>query len=88
MQRVLLAFGALVTLFVSAPVWGQTCFPECRAGYICNEGTCIEACNPPCAQGQRFTAAKECIAETPHAVPATASGRSVEISGTHVAIGL
>ena len=24
------------------------CFPECRTGYLCHQGECISACNPPC----------------------------------------
>ena len=24
------------------------CFPRCRSGYLCHQGACVSACNPPC----------------------------------------
>jgi hypothetical protein len=47
---------------------GGGCTPACRAGYLCQQGQCISACNPPCAAGQRCTAEAECVADA-NAVP-------------------
>jgi hypothetical protein len=41
------------------------CFPQCRSGYLCHEGQCLSACNPPCDAGQACTAAGECAAVAP-----------------------
>lgn len=38
-----------------------SCFPACRSGYVCYQGQCIEACNPPCPDGERCSAEGECI---------------------------
>jgi hypothetical protein len=37
------------------------CFPECRSGFICSAGSCISACNPPCAASQECTADRRCV---------------------------
>lgn len=37
------------------------CVPGCRSGFVCLQGACISACNPPCAAGERCTATGECI---------------------------
>jgi hypothetical protein len=29
------------------------CVPDCSPGYVCIDGKCISACNPPCEAGQR-----------------------------------
>lgn len=29
------------------------CEPDCRTGYVCLRGSCVEACNPPCGPKQR-----------------------------------
>ena len=29
-----------------------TCFPACRAGFVCNQGRCVSVCNPPCPAGE------------------------------------
>lgn len=41
------------------------CVPPCRSGYLCHEGQCISACNPPCAGGEGCTAAGRCVREQP-----------------------
>lgn len=46
------------------------CVPACRDGYVCHEGRCLEACNPPCPAGTRCTGAAECVAEAPPPPPA------------------
>jgi hypothetical protein len=45
------------------------CFPACRTGYLCHEGRCISACNPPCGAGETCTSAGECISAAPPAAP-------------------
>jgi hypothetical protein len=52
----LLSFGLLVTSTAVA----QECFPECRDGYLCHEGQCIESCNPPCKDGKVCTKGGQC----------------------------
>ena len=44
----------------TAPV---ACFPDCRTGYFCHEGTCISRCNPPCDAGTACTDEGECVAQ-------------------------
>jgi hypothetical protein len=85
-SRVALFAGALTWLAGAAGARAQTtasgaaCFPACRAGYLCHEGQCVSACNPPCGVGETCTAAGECRAavliapappesETPSALP-------------------
>lgn len=37
------------------------CVPRCRSGYTCNDGSCVSACNPPCAAGDICDASGECL---------------------------
>ena len=39
---------------------GPSCFPDCSPGYLCAQGTCISACNPPCPANQRCGADRIC----------------------------
>jgi hypothetical protein len=39
-----------------------TCFPKCRAGFVCHQGTCVSKCNPQCGVGFRCTESGECVA--------------------------
>jgi hypothetical protein len=39
------------------------CVPACRDGFMCHEGRCISACNPPCGAGETCTAAGQCVAQ-------------------------
>jgi hypothetical protein len=48
------------------------CLPSCRAGYVCLNGTCVSACNPPCGAGQRCEGTGQCVAEPPPPAPAAA----------------
>jgi hypothetical protein len=47
------------------------CFPDCRPGFICHEGQCVSACNPPCGESEMCTADALCVAK-PAAAPAPA----------------
>ncbi len=42
------------------PATQAACVPACRAGYVCVDGRCVMACNPPCAAEERCTAQGEC----------------------------
>jgi hypothetical protein len=48
----------------TAPAPAAGCIPECRSGFVCLEGQCVSACNPPCGAGQRCTAQRECVADS------------------------
>ena len=37
------------------------CVPECRSGYVCIEGACVSACNPPCTGDQTCTPEGQCV---------------------------
>ena len=37
------------------------CKPACRSGYVCVDGECKSACNPPCASNERCTAKAACV---------------------------
>jgi len=50
-----------ITLMLCSSAQAGECFPECRDGYLCHEGTCIEACNPPCGEGKQCTADGQCV---------------------------
>ncbi len=45
----------------SRPPQQKECFPRCRQGYVCHQGNCVSACNPPCPQGQQCTAQGTCV---------------------------
>jgi hypothetical protein len=49
----------------SPTVAATECAPACRTGYLCMEGQCVSACNPPCAASERCTANGECLAQAP-----------------------
>ncbi|MCK6537154.1 MAG: hypothetical protein L6Q84_29650 [Polyangiaceae bacterium] len=53
----------------------QTCVPECRTGFVCASGTCVSACNPPCAASETCSAKGECLpgAAAPVAPPPSAT---------------
>jgi hypothetical protein len=59
---------------VRAEAPGDACFPACRSGFLCHEGRCISACNPPCSAGETCTSAGECVAPAPKAEPAAFLG--------------
>lgn len=39
----------------------ETCTPPCRSTYVCVDGQCVSACNPPCPEGQQCTEVGECV---------------------------
>jgi hypothetical protein len=51
----------LLTSPLSSSAQSNECFPECRDGYLCHEGACIEACNPPCAEGKTCSSEGQCV---------------------------
>jgi len=55
----------------------QDCVPSCRGGYLCHQGQCIAACNPPCAAGEQCVGEGQCVAAA--APPATYT--AVDTSG-------
>jgi hypothetical protein len=40
---------------------GKACLPKCRTGYVCQNGACISACNPPCKPDQFCSAEGVCV---------------------------
>jgi hypothetical protein len=63
----------------------SSCVPDCRSGFVCLEGTCVSACNPPCAAHEQCTGAGECLASSPAPLtaPATSLDRESEAAGAH-----
>jgi hypothetical protein len=51
------------------PASAAACFPECRAGYFCNMGTCVQRCNPPCGANQICTDTGACVTATETTAP-------------------
>jgi hypothetical protein len=49
------------------PAPANTCDPLCRPGFLCREGQCISACNPPCPGGQRCSPNAQCVIDAPPA---------------------
>lgn len=45
----------------SAMAQGSDCVPACRDGYLCHDGQCIEACNPPCPDGEQCVGGGQCV---------------------------
>lgn len=39
----------------------RDCFPACRSGFLCHEGRCLSACNPPCGDREKCAAGGECV---------------------------
>src|SRR5688572_21916132 len=57
----------------------KECVPPCQVSFVCCEGACVSACNPPCPPGESCTVNGECVAgsaapqaaaESPAPVPA------------------
>jgi hypothetical protein len=55
----------------------QDCVPSCRDGYLCHQGQCIEACNPPCAEGEQCAGDGQCVAAADSSAEAPASTYAV-----------
>jgi hypothetical protein len=45
---------------VSAPAPTKACVPACRAGFVCADGRCVSACNPPCGNNETCGRDGEC----------------------------
>ena len=41
------------TASAAADAGALACEPECRTGYVCLRGSCVDACNPPCGPKQQ-----------------------------------
>jgi len=52
-----------------APPSGPACIPDCRKGFLCVEGRCVSACNPPCGADETCTEARECAKSAPATPP-------------------
>jgi len=71
--------GSLMTTTAQA----QDCVPSCRDGYLCHQGQCIAACNPPCAEGEQCVGDGQCVAaasqESTYAVVDTSGGSAAPV---------
>lgn len=70
MLSAVLMLGSLTTTSARA----ADCVPSCRAGFLCHEGKCIEACNPPCAEGESCSGKGQCVAATNSGAPGYTAG--------------
>lgn len=60
------SLGATLLVLLAAPAArAQDCFPECRAGFVCANGACVSACNPPCGADERCEAGGACVVASP-----------------------
>ena len=55
------AAAAPVPATPEQPAPTQVCTPRCRAGFICNAGSCVSACNPACSPGYECVEGGRCI---------------------------
>jgi hypothetical protein len=44
----------------------RACVPACRDGYVCIDGACVSACNPPCADDERCVGRGVCERRDQH----------------------
>jgi hypothetical protein len=54
----------LVPLLANAqvpPGLEGACTPPCRTGYLCHQGQCVSACNPPCGEAEVCASTGECV---------------------------
>ena len=66
-EKKLCVLTLLLCIVTSTLAGDDKCFPPCRSGYFCHEGTCINRCNPPCPEGYRCNDNSECEEEFPSA---------------------
>jgi hypothetical protein len=66
------------------PPPAPSCFPDCSPGYLCHDGTCIQACNPACPDHERCTEGRICVpkAVRPVETPAAATGELCLLRGS------
>lgn len=50
-----------VLVLVPTQAYSQECVPSCRDGYLCMKGKCVEACNPPCPEGEHCVSGGQCV---------------------------
>jgi len=55
-------FAALVLGSLTTTAQAQDCVPSCRDGFLCHQGQCVDACNPPCAEGEQCVGDGQCVA--------------------------
>jgi hypothetical protein len=72
MVSTVLMLGSLTT----TPARAADCVPSCRDGFLCHQGQCIEACNPPCAEGELCTGEGQCVAATSSTAPGYTAGNT------------
>ncbi len=60
----------------------KDCLPSCRDGYLCHQGQCIAACNPPCAQGEQCVGEGQCVAATSTPTTQEATYTAVNTGGS------
>ncbi len=85
MRGIIVLQGLLGGLLLSSSVAAAQdaeCVPACRSGYLCHEGQCISACNPPCSAGEQCTSAGECVAQPSVPPPAQTPPAQVQPPGT------
>jgi hypothetical protein len=69
-----------IALMIS-PVRAQECVPTCRTAYVCIDGQCVSACNPPCEAGEKCTPEGSCEAAAPAPAPPPAQAAPAEQAG-------
>jgi hypothetical protein len=77
-RRLLAALTLTLAFVAGRPAAAQTaadkqCVPQCRTGYVCVEGACVSACNPPCAAGEMCASDGNCVASQPPPASAPAA---------------
>jgi len=88
----LVAVPAMLMLgsLTASTAQAKDCVPSCRDGYVCYQGQCITACNPPCAEGEQCVGEGQCVAAasltptqepTYAAVNTSGSAKAVDSSG-------
>jgi hypothetical protein len=79
--RTLMKLAPMLVVFMlgslTTTAQAQDCVPSCRDGYLCHQGQCIEACNPPCAEGEQCAGDGQCVAAADSSAEAPASTYAV-----------
>jgi hypothetical protein len=77
--------GIIVSSLMTTTAQAEECVPSCRDGYICHQGQCITACNPPCAEGEQCIGEGQCVAAVSSAGAQQTTYTPVDTSGGSVA---
>ncbi|MFO0570318.1 MAG: hypothetical protein U0263_32045 [Polyangiaceae bacterium] len=72
-SRKFLGGTAVATVFMwarpqQATAAAVSCSPACRAGFLCQSGACVSACNPPCPSAQQCVvtgSSAACVSQPP-----------------------